>query len=614
MMYPHAHRKRGSFLSNFRFGLWSVVVVAQLCYADGWGTDGSTDASTTPPLPLCGTIDSFAMRCEDGTVLTWGMRGVNATALAEASQGHNTTLICSEHSAAALYYDTGNVSVWGNPAYGASDSYPELHNSSVVSIASTTSAFAAVKKDGSLYTWGNAIKNHRGDLVNILLNGADPIVDIATSNNAFAVLTKGRKVVSWGDSADGGDSSLVVSKLGNVKQIFGGPHGFAAVNHQGGVVTWGALNADQTTVRSSLWAPMLNVIQNEGAFLALRADNIAVAWGSPDSGGDSRTVHSHLSSIKSIYSTSHAFAALTYKGKVVSWERTPAFEGGYHGGDTTSVATLLARSPVKILFSTKRAFAALTSDARVVAWGHPSFGGHMDVPHPVIGNNVVHVVANNAAFAALRENGSVLTWGDKNHGGDSSTVAAFLEEEVVSLAASSDGFAAILRNGSAVSWGGRFGEVHYNSSSAVCPKKDTTDIPESTAPMASVVSTAPSDAPAIPPSVAPAEFPGEKETDIPEVNLSPPAEPKGGGIVQFVVAGVAVVVVLIVIAVVMWRRRKRGGKERTNGDVVELDEFDQNNGFDEDEVMGDNDVPAGDDLFFDEDDEVLLMGKVKLAS
>ena len=70
-----------------------------------------------------------------------------------------------------------------------------------------------------------------------------------------------------------------------------------------------------------------------------------------------------------IYSAVQAVAALKTDGSVVTWGLSN------HGGDSSSVSSLLS-SGVSVIYSTlTSAFAALKTDGSVVTWGNSSYGG-----------------------------------------------------------------------------------------------------------------------------------------------------------------------------------------------------------------------------------------------
>ena len=82
-----------------------------------------------------------------------------------------------------------------------------------------------------------------------------------------------------GDPKWGGDSRQVQEQLVRVQQIQATSYAFAAILHNGSVVT----------------------------------------WGDPDRGSDSRQVREKLVRVQQIQSTSSAFAAILHDGSLVTW-------------------------------------------------------------------------------------------------------------------------------------------------------------------------------------------------------------------------------------------------------------------------------------------------------
>ena len=104
-------------------------------------------------------------------------------------------------------------------------------------------------------------------------------VKLASNRQAFALYVDGGAVLTWGHPAQGGASYQVQKQLVRVQQIQGISNAFAAILHDGFVVT-------------------------------------------PNFGGDSSRVREQLVRIQQIQSTSSAFAAILHDGSVVTWRRS----------------------------------------------------------------------------------------------------------------------------------------------------------------------------------------------------------------------------------------------------------------------------------------------------
>jgi uncharacterized glyoxalase superfamily protein PhnB len=219
---------------------------------------------------------------------------------------------------------------------------------------------------------------------------------------------------------------------------------------------------------------------NESAFAAVTSNGSVVTWGSKSTGGNASIIidnylegiyseenvsHKLNSNVISVYSNSHAFAALKSNGSVITWGDAA------YGGNSSSVAGSLS-SNVTAVYSSGYAFAALKSDGSVVTWGDASYGGNSSLVALVyinglwsytytsvadrLSSNVTAVYSNSEAFAALKNSGSVVTWGANGSGGNSTSVAESLSSNVTAVYSNSHAFAALKKDGSVVTWGGSY--------------------------------------------------------------------------------------------------------------------------------------------------------------
>ena len=79
-----------------------------------------------------------------------------------------------------------------------------------------------------------------------------------------------------------------------------------------------------------------------------------------------------------------------------------------YGGDSRSVATQLR--DVRLIYSNTHAFAALTKGGSVITWGNPTFGGDSSAAGDDLQEGVIQVAATSQAFTALKEDAAVI-WG-----------------------------------------------------------------------------------------------------------------------------------------------------------------------------------------------------------
>jgi alpha-tubulin suppressor-like RCC1 family protein len=109
-----------------------------------------------------------------------------------------------------------------------------------------------------------------------------------------------------------------------VKQVISGYNCFAALRHDGRVITWGNswFGGDSSNVQHEL-QNVKEVICGFGCFAALRDDGRVITWGNPRSGGDSSTVENELFDIISVRKKEKTirfgFIATRADGQIIQW-------------------------------------------------------------------------------------------------------------------------------------------------------------------------------------------------------------------------------------------------------------------------------------------------------
>ena len=181
------------------------------------------------------------------------------------------------------------------------------------------------------------------------------------------------------------------------------------------------------------------------AFAALKNDGSVAAWGDARYGGDS-SAEDLDADVVEVYSNNYAFTALKSDGSVVAWGSSR------YGGDNSKVAGNLGGG-VKKVFSTDYAFAALKTNGSVVVWGHDSYGGNSSKVSRSLRSGVVNIFSTRRAFAAVKTDGSVVVWGHDTYGGKVGAVSSQLSSGVVTIVSTDQAFAAIKSNGTVVTWG-----------------------------------------------------------------------------------------------------------------------------------------------------------------
>ncbi|POZ60852.1 RCC1 domain-containing protein [Chromobacterium alticapitis] len=385
-------------------------------------------------------------------------------------------------------------------------------------------AFAVIQGDGTLAVWGDKLLG--GDLSQLKAEQQPKnVVQVVGNERALAALQADGKVVSWGSvwakspfvSAQGATSNRFMAAagaFGKVVKLWPTLRSFVALNEDGSVATWGVtqktfggLGGWKTAAQSFPSADALSQLRdirdvsyNLAAVAALKKDGTVVAWGDPESGGDTTPVAAKLKDVVKLYATDYQFAALKKDGSVVSWGTNWETEDFFNGQEAApqnalnligngSVLAVLGKdgavstigsgqfdkganltlleaslSNVAQVFASKAAFAALKKDGSVVTWGDKQRNDPSAAQAQL--NNVVNIASTELAFAALKKDGSVVSWGDETRGGDSSAVQAQLNN-VVALYANDYAFAALKKDGSVVTWGA---PMHGGDSRAVQDK------------------------------------------------------------------------------------------------------------------------------------------------
>lgn len=302
--------------------------------------DGSTDVRE-----VFSTEDAFAALRADGSVVTWGQRYAGGDSRAVSDQLVNVEQIFATDEAFAALKSDGSVVTWGYSSLGGdSSAVADELQSGVAQLYSNPVAFAAVKEDGSVVTWGNQYSGGDSSSVETELTNVDRIY---ATNGAFVALKNDGSVVAWGDSNFGGEAPDNLNEDSNpVQQVFATQRAFAALKADGTVVAWGGSIPNSGGTMPTAVADDLAAVDNAGdavvsiyatrsAFAALKHDGTVVTWGSNNDGGDSSTVSDQLVNVEHIFATDEAFAALKSDGSVVTW----GFE--YFGGDSESVSEQL---------------------------------------------------------------------------------------------------------------------------------------------------------------------------------------------------------------------------------------------------------------------------------
>ena len=207
-----------------------------------------------------------------------------------------------------------------------------------------------------------------------------------------------------------------------------------------------ALQALTTSCTVEVFYTVKEIFATASAFAALKVNGSVAVWGDQGNGGEfSSSLSSSLSSgVSEIFANKGAFAALKNDGSVVTWGKADG------GGDSSSVDTFLS-SGVKRIYSNNTVFVALRDDNYNFSWGDSSKGGG-----ETFTGEVKDIFSNNHAFVALLADGSGAPWGDVNRGGEKSDIlASVLASGIQKVYSTFSAFAALKTDGSVVAWGNK---------------------------------------------------------------------------------------------------------------------------------------------------------------
>ena len=361
--------------------------------------------------------------------------------------GNHVQVVGGGHSFAALLWNE-SVVTWGLNSHGGDSSTVKGQLTDVKEIITNERAMAALKYDGTVVTWGVCISG--GDNASVR-NELHDVRTVEAMNNAMFAIKNDGTVVSCGQVGK-------VPDLDGCEGFAGTIWNFAAINREGGVVTWGdnerhcapreplslQLQGDVKAVTSTLWA-----------FAARKADGSVVVWGKPDAGGDIRSVQHQLQNVQSITASTHAFAAILQDRSVVTWGES------LKGGDSSTVHRQL--HDVQSISHAEEAFAALRRDGSVVAWGGAWRGGRVGRVEDQLQGEVTEILGNRIGFAALKTDGRAVTWGDHVH---NYYPPADQLQEVQAIAGSRQALAAVQRDGRVVTWGDPRGDPRCGGDSS----------------------------------------------------------------------------------------------------------------------------------------------------
>jgi len=210
------------------------------------------------------------------------------------------------------------------------------------------------------------------------------------------------------------------------------------------VVAWG--NAEYggkipESVQEKLQGQTIrHIYSTGGAFAALLNNGRVVVWGNINYGGEIREdVQNELKNVKNIYTTNEVFTALLGNGQVITWG-DPHFIKEH-------IQPELKDKVVKRIYSNREVFVGLLTDNQVVMWGNPDM--IKPIPEEFLKDEkVIDIYSTDGAWAALLEGGKLIAWGNKDYGGNK-----WYDKDVASVYTTYRAFAVIFKNGQVAAWG-----------------------------------------------------------------------------------------------------------------------------------------------------------------
>lgn len=423
-------------------------------YAQADDTNLTTDNSLENVRHIYSNKSAFAALRQDGSVVTWGDRQCGGDHSAVAAELVNVKTIFASDSGcgfAALTQDHRLV-IWdmGDAPALLKDKFTQ-----VADFVMRDDLFAAIKRDGSVISW--SIVDGSLDELNHGIYSAPALKNVQSvsiNDAAFAALLQDGTVVTWGSAYHGGNSQHLAAKLKNIKAVYAAPSAFTAVTQNGELMSWGSVNDGQESQRQlarlSEFTAVTKVVHSVFGFTALMADGRVYAWGEgflPESRvlfplALANSPANSQEKVIDIVANDGAYAALKANGDVVVWGHKR------HGGNASAVQNKLQH--VRALNAIDTGFVALREDGTLIGWqGAEDLSGE---PMMQEITDVVQVVTLNQSYAALKADGTVV---------EDSVGPKLGVSEVIELIPSVMGFTAKRRDGSLSVW--QFGGLSWHA-------------------------------------------------------------------------------------------------------------------------------------------------------
>lgn len=359
--------------------------------------DGLSDISSNKTSPLTGkvNINNFDFNFKNGIY----------SSVDEHIQKYNC--IITNLGAAAYLTNSGKVITWGQSSYGGFSHHESIFTnysstiphsgydvnepeqdiiSGVVDIISRQNGFIALKSDGTFVQWGSVNTSHQYQSTHdyysypFFINSKNKVKSIYTNyNGAIALLLFDKSLITFGNFSYGGhQQSYNTHILKNIEQVFPSLQGFAAINSNQELFTWGHSYISLIHPDYGIYATPYRNVNNISGWVT------------------------KLPNIAEFYSNYYHNVAIDINGHILIWGYST--QGTYPAELKVEFNT---RTFVNVL-STQRCHAAIDTNGGVVVWGSTQAYDHWKGISGEVSSGVTRIFANDYGFFCLKDDNTAV--------------------------------------------------------------------------------------------------------------------------------------------------------------------------------------------------------------
>lgn len=399
---------------------------------------------------IAGSSSAFAALRPGGRVVAWGSAddGGDSSLVKERLQKDVCALFSTQMAFAALLTD-GTVVAWGDAEYGGDSTAVHAQLVDIWNIIDAENSFIAISKKGAVIMWGSCMPDKATQLQ---LEGG--VLDVFHSGGQFVALKCDGSAVAWGAAELGLDYAAISRSLSSgVLQVNSTAFGaFAVLKDDSSVVVWGdpEYGGDATSVSQFLLGGVKALAANFRGFAAMDFNGAVVSWGCIGRRRDAGLAAKQIGNTATqLYGLGCSFAVVTSHGGVVAW--------GDDNYKSISANKDLASGVSHITFSKDQGFPVVVKeDGKLIAWGDEELTESQLFPDPAL--DIAKLVTNQDFIGVLSKDGTLTLYESAPRRFDPVMGGAAKFHDVVDFAASSVAFAALKADGDVVAWGpGEFG-------------------------------------------------------------------------------------------------------------------------------------------------------------